>query len=121
MAPLVIVNNDGATNGDKGELHNTLVVSSPNTTETNDTSNNTTDMHTVMDKENETFINAWDVIERTFKAATTVVNNSMWPYVWPCHVDKNGKLVVAMVDCNWNTWDESVTSEITHNILWNFD
>ena len=53
--------------------------------------------------------------------ASLPVNNSMWPFLWPCYEDKDGKLVVAMVACNWNTWDERVASEITHNILANFD
>ena len=100
MARDLIENSSSATNGEEGELHNTSVVSSPNTAEPNNTSNNTTGMHTVTDKENATFNNAWDVIERNCEAATTVVNHSMWPYLWPCHVDKNGKLVVAMVNCN---------------------
>ena len=68
-------NSDGATNGEEGELHNTSIVSSPNAAETNDTSNNTTDMPTVTDKDNATFANAWGVIERNCEAATTVVNN----------------------------------------------
>ena len=110
-------NGNSARNENKGELHNSSIVSSPNVAETNETSNNTTDMPTVTDKENATFANAVDVIERNCEAATTVVNNSMWPFLWPCHEDKDGKLVVAMVDCNWNTWDERVASEITHNIL----
>ena len=45
----------------------------------------------------------------------------MWLHLWPCHLDKNDNLVMAMVDCNWNTRDDGVVSEITHNILWNFD
>ena len=116
-AALVVKNNDSdnAANGDEEQLDNTSVVSSPNAAETNDTSNNTTE------KENETFHNAWSVIEKNCQAATTVVNNSMWLYLWPCHVDENGKFVVGMVNCNWNTWNVKVASEITHNILWNSD
>ena len=45
----------------------------------------------------------------------------MWLYLWPCHLDKNSNLVVAMVDYNWDTWDDGVASEITHNILANPD
>ena len=28
---------------------------------------------------------------------------------------------MAMVDCNWNTWDKTVSMQIAHNILANFD
>jgi len=124
LAAAVVVeknNSDNAANGDKGELDNTSVVSFPNAAETNDTSNNTTDMHAVTEKENEIFHNAWSVIEKNCQAATTVVNNSMWLYLWPCHLDKNSNFIVAMVNCNWNTWNDGVASEITHNILWNSD
>ena len=109
-----------ATNGEGGILVDTLVVSSPNAAGTNDTSRETTDTPMVIEKENETFNIAWGVIETNCRAATTVVNNSMWLHLWPCHVDNNDNLVVAMVDCNWNTWDESVSVEITHSILANF-
>ena len=34
--------------------------------------------------------------------------------------ERASELIVAMVDCNWNTWDEGVPMEITHNILANF-
>ena len=70
LAAAVVVeknDSDNAANGDEGELDNTSVVSSPNAAETNDTSNNTTDMHAVMEKENETFHNAWSAIEKKFK------------------------------------------------------
>ena len=36
-------------------------------------------------------------------------------------MDENDKFVVGMVNCNWNTWNDKVASEITHNILWNSD
>ena len=106
-----------ATNGEGGILVATLVVSSPNTAGTKDTSRDTTDISMATEKENETFNIAWGFIETNCKTATTVVDNSMWLHLWPCHVDEHDKLVVAMVDCNWNTWDEEVASEITHNIL----
>jgi hypothetical protein len=124
LAAAVVVeknNSANATDGDDGELDNTSVVSSPNAAERNDTSNNITDMHAVMERENETFHNAWSVIDENYQTATTVVDNSMWLYLWPCHLDKNNNFVVGMVNCNWNTWNDKVASEITHNILWNSD
>ena len=45
----------------------------------------------------------------------------MWLYLCPCHVNKKADLVVAMVDRNWNTWDEPVAVEIMHDILANLD
>ena len=122
-ATVVVEKNDSdyTPNGDEEELDNTSVASSPNAAESNDTSNSTTDMHAVMEEYNETFRNAWSVIENNCLSTTTVVNNSMWPFLWPCHLDENNKLVVGMVNCNWNTWNNKVASEITHNILWNSD
>ena len=45
----------------------------------------------------------------------------MYLYLWPCYVNEKGHLVVAMVDCNWDTWDKPVSMDITHNIPANFD
>ena len=64
---------------------------------------------------------AWVCVEQNFHTATCVNNNTMWLYLWPCHVNEKQDLVVAMVGCNWNTWDKSVSMKITHNILANFD
>ena len=49
------------------------------------------------------------------------VNNTMWLYLWPVYVNENDNLVISMVDCNWNVWDEKLGLEITLNILNNAD
>ena len=66
-------------------------------------SRDTTDMPNVTEKEKETLNNTWGLLEEVVRLL---------------HVSL---ITVCGFDYNRNTWDDSVTSEIMHNILANYD
>ena len=62
-----------------------------------------------------------DMISLHTNKKTVCINNTMWIYLYPCHVNKERKVIVSAVNCNWNTHNEKVSQEIAANILLNHD
>ena len=86
----MLVNNDAvtpcATEREEGVLDDTLVLSSPNMEGTNNSSRNTTDMPTVIEKEKETFNNAWGLLKEVVRmlhvSLITVCGFIYGPVIW---------------------------------------
>ena len=64
---------------------------------------------------------AWVITQKYTTAVNAEIHNTMWPFLFPCHVNDHDELVISMVDCNWNSLAEATADEITANILMNWD
>ena len=62
---------------------------------------------------------AWRITAANCNQDNFHFNNTMWLYLWPTYT-KDGKIVIANVDCNWNAWNLATGLEITWNIIDNF-
>ena len=64
---------------------------------------------------------AWVITQKYTTAVNAEIHNTMWPFLFPCHVNVHNELVISMVDCNWNSLAEATADQITANILMNWD
>ena len=64
---------------------------------------------------------AWVITQKYTTAVNAEIHNTMWPFLFPCHVNVHNELVISMVDCNWNSLAEATADEIAGNILMNWD
>ena len=64
-------------------------------------------------------VKAWQCVQTNCNKVNCEINNTMWLFLWPCYINANEELVIANVDCNWNTWKQHVKLEITCNIIIN--
>ncbi len=64
---------------------------------------------------------AWVITQKYTTAVNAEIHNTMWPFLFPCHVNVHNELVISMVDCNWNSLAEATADQIAGNILMNWD
>ena len=60
---------------------------------------------------------AWVITQKCTTAVNAEIHNTMWPFLFPCHVNDHDELVISMVDCNWNSLAEATALQITANFL----